>query len=118
MHSPRLLFLDEPTSGVDPSPRRAFWDLIYELSQDGVTVLVTTHYMDEAEYCERVEIMRQGRLLALDTPVALKSTVVPGRVWEIFARALAPRWPCSMRVRRSSVPAWPAITFGRLRLPM
>jgi ABC-2 type transport system ATP-binding protein len=90
VHGPRLLFLDEPTSGVDPSARRAFWDLIYELSRDGVTILVTTHYMDEAEYCERVGIMREGRLLAMDTPIALKSQVVPGRVWEISATSLPP----------------------------
>ena len=90
VHSPRLLFLDEPTSGVDPGARRAFWDLIYELSLDGVTVLVTTHYMDEAEYCGRVGIMREGRLLAIDTPLALKAQVVPGRIWEIFAPALPP----------------------------
>lgn len=90
VHSPRLLFLDEPTSGVDPSARRAFWDLIYELSRDGVTILVTTHYMDEAEYCERVGIMREGRLLAMETPSALKSQVVPGRVWEISAPSLPP----------------------------
>jgi ABC-2 type transport system ATP-binding protein len=90
VHGPRLLFLDEPTSGVDPSARRAFWDLIYELAQDGVTVLVTTHYMDEAEYCERVGIMREGRLLAIDTPLALKARVIPGPVWEIFATSLSP----------------------------
>ncbi len=90
VHSPRLLFLDEPTSGVDPSARRAFWDLIYDLSRDGVTILVTTHYMDEAEYCERVGIMREGRLLAMDTPGTLKAQVVPGQVWEIFAPLLTP----------------------------
>jgi ABC-2 type transport system ATP-binding protein len=90
VHGPRLLFLDEPTSGVDPRARRAFWDLIYELSRDGVTVLVTTHYMDEAEYCERVGIMREGRLLAIDTPAVLKARIVPGRVWEISALSLPP----------------------------
>jgi len=68
VHEPKLLFLDEPTSGVDPTARRAFWDLIYELAEGGVTILVTTHYMDEAEYCERVGIMRAGKLLAMDTP--------------------------------------------------
>jgi ABC-2 type transport system ATP-binding protein len=63
------LFLDEPTSGVDPTARRAFWDLIYQLAESGVTILVTTHYMDEAEYCERVVgVMRDGKLLAMDTP--------------------------------------------------
>jgi ABC-2 type transport system ATP-binding protein len=88
VHSPKLLFLDEPTSGVDPTARRAFWDLIYELSASGVTVLVTTHYMDEAEYCNRVGMMRDGNLLAMDTPMALKERFVPGDVWELYAEPL------------------------------
>jgi len=88
VHNPRLLFLDEPTSGVDPTARRAFWDLIYSLAESGVTILVTTHYMDEAEYCHRVAMMRDGNLLALDTPLALKSQFVPGNVWEIYAEPL------------------------------
>ncbi len=88
VHHPRLLFLDEPTSGVDPTARLAFWDLIYELAQGGVTILVTTHYMDEAEYCERVGIMRDGRLLAMDTPSNLKRQVIEGDVWEVFVQPL------------------------------
>ena len=84
VHEPRLLFLDEPTSGVDPRARRAFWDLIYELVEQGVTALVTTHYMDEAEYCNRVGIMRDGKLLALDTPSALKSEALPGLAWDVI----------------------------------
>ncbi len=88
VHQPKLLFLDEPTSGVDPTARRAFWDLIYRLAEEGVTVLVTTHYMDEAEYCGRVGIMRDGKLLALDTPAALKASVVPGQVWEAHIQPL------------------------------
>jgi drug efflux transport system ATP-binding protein len=88
VHEPKLLFLDEPTSGVDPTARRAFWDLIYELAENGVTILVTTHYMDEAEYCERVGIMRDGILLAMDTPSNLKSNLIPGDVWEVFAEPL------------------------------
>lgn len=84
VHRPRLLFLDEPTSGVDPRARRAFWDLIYTLVEDGVTALVTTHYMDEAEYCGRVGIMRDGRLLAMDTPTALKSQALPGLAWDVI----------------------------------
>ena len=90
VHQPRLLFLDEPTSGVDPHARRAFWDLIYAVVEQGVTALVTTHYMDEAEYCGRVGIMRNGRLLALDTPLSLKETALPGVVWDVFARPLLP----------------------------
>lgn len=88
VHNPRLLFLDEPTSGVDPSARRSFWDLIYELVGQGVTALVTTHYMDEAEYCGRVGIMREGQLLAIDTPSKLKTSVLPGIAWDIFAEPL------------------------------
>ena len=88
VHEPKLLFLDEPTSGVDPSARRAFWDLIYELAESGVTILVTTHYMDEAEYCERVGVMRDGKLLAMDTPTNLKRTIITGNVWEVFAHPL------------------------------
>ncbi len=84
VHRPRLLFLDEPTSGVDPTARRAFWDLIYELIAEGVSALVTTHYMDEAEYCGRVGIMRDGRLLAMDAPSALKESALPGLAWDVF----------------------------------
>lgn len=90
VHSPQLLFLDEPTSGVDPTARRAFWDLIYTLTEQGVTIFVTTHYMDEAEYCGRVGIMRAGKLLAMDTPSALKAGTLPGRAWEVFAEPLLP----------------------------
>src|SRR3990172_4911677 len=88
VHEPKLLFLDEPTSGVDPTARRAFWDLIYELAEGGVTILVTTHYMDEAEYCERVGVMRDGKLLAMDTPTNLKKSIIKGDVWEISATPL------------------------------
>lgn len=84
VHRPKLLFLDEPTSGVDPTARRAFWDLIYELLESGVTALVTTHYMDEAEYCNRIGIMHQGSLLALDTPSALKKSALPGSAWDVY----------------------------------
>jgi ABC-2 type transport system ATP-binding protein len=87
VHQPGLLFLDEPTSGVDPLARRAFWDLIYTLSAQGVTIMVTTHYMDEAEYCSLVGIMRAGRLLALEEPGRLKSSL-PGKVWEVSAEPL------------------------------
>ena len=88
VHEPKLLFLDEPTSGVDPTARRAFWDLIYDLASSGVTVFVTTHYMDEAEYCERVGIMRAGELLAMDTPGNLKKNILAGDVWQVAALPL------------------------------
>lgn len=90
VHQPRLLFLDEPTSGVDPTARRAFWDLIYTVVDQGVTALVTTHYMDEAEYCGRVGIMRDGKLLAMDSPSSLKRHALPGIAWDVFAQPLLP----------------------------
>lgn len=83
VHRPQLLFLDEPTSGVDPSARRVFWDLIYDLAERGVTIFVTTHYMDEAEHCHRVGIMFRGELLALDTPSGLKNSALPGAAWDV-----------------------------------
>jgi ABC-2 type transport system ATP-binding protein len=88
VHSPKMLFLDEPTSGVDPTARRAFWDLIYQLASEGVTIMVTTHYMDEAEYCNRVGMMRAGKLLAMDTPLALKEKLITDDVWEIYTDPL------------------------------
>jgi len=90
VHRPQLLFLDEPTSGVDPEARRAFWDIIYTLAEEGATVFVSTHYMDEAEHCGRLGIMNKGRLLALDSPSALKRTVVAGAAWNIIAQPLMP----------------------------
>ncbi len=90
VHSPQLLLLDEPTSGVDPSARRLFWDLIDQLANNGTTVFVTTHYMDEAEYCGRLGIMNEGRLLAMDTPQALKSSSLPGPAWDLVLDALIP----------------------------
>jgi ABC-2 type transport system ATP-binding protein len=84
LHEPRILFLDEPTAGVDPAARRSFWDLIRTLARGGTTVFVTTHYMDEAEYCGRIGFMVDGRLRALDTPQALKRAFVPGRLFEVL----------------------------------
>jgi ABC-2 type transport system ATP-binding protein len=75
LHEPPILFLDEPTSGVDPIARRGFWDLIYQLSASGHTIFVSTHYMDEAEYCHRVALMYRGKVIALDSPDALKRTL-------------------------------------------
>ncbi|HOR01236.1 MAG TPA: ABC transporter ATP-binding protein [Anaerolineae bacterium] len=83
VHRPRVLFLDEPTAGVDPISRRRFWALIYAMAKEGVTILVTTHYMDEAELCQRVGFISQGKLLALDTPARLKETQMRGQVLEI-----------------------------------
>jgi ABC-2 type transport system ATP-binding protein len=83
VHRPKLLFLDEPTSGVDPAARRVFWDLIYGLASEGVTIFVTTHYMDEAEHCHRAGIMFRGNLLALDTPSGLKTSALPGAAWDV-----------------------------------
>jgi len=83
VHRPKVIFLDEPTAGVDPISRREFWGLIYAMSKKGVTVLVTTHYMDEAELCQRVGFISQGRLVALDTPARLKETQMRGQVLEI-----------------------------------
>jgi len=75
LHRPPILFLDEPTSGVDPISRRSFWDLIYTFADQGVTVLVSTHYMEEAEYCHRLALMNRGRLIALDTPARLREAM-------------------------------------------
>ncbi|MDE6534748.1 MAG: ABC transporter ATP-binding protein, partial [Muribaculaceae bacterium] len=72
IHNPKVVFLDEPTGGVDPITRRRFWELIYKVSSEGMTVFVTTHYLDEAEYCNRVSIMVDGRIKALNSPAALK----------------------------------------------
>ena len=72
-HEPDIVFLDEPTGGVDPATRRQFWELIYEAAQRGITVFVTTHYMDEAEYCDRISIMVDGKISAIGTPNELKT---------------------------------------------
>ncbi len=88
IHRPTLIFLDEPTSGVDPVARRSFWDLIYQLGEEGVTSFVTTHYMDEAEFCHRVGILRRGALLAMDTPSRLKAERLPGVAWDVYAEPL------------------------------
>jgi len=88
LHRPPIIFLDEPTSGVDPVSRRRFWELIQELSAEGVTVFVTTHYMDEAEYCNRLALIFQGRLIALGTPNQLKLNSVDGDLLTIEATPL------------------------------
>jgi len=83
VHRPKVVFLDEPTAGVDPISRREFWGLIYAMAKKGVTVMVTTHYMDEAELCQRVGFLSQGRLVALDSPTRLKQVEMRGQVLEI-----------------------------------
>jgi ABC-2 type transport system ATP-binding protein len=84
LHEPKIVFLDEPTGGVDPVTRRQFWDLIYSAAEKGVTIFVTTHYMDEAEYCNRVSIMVDGRVEALDTPSELKKQHSARSMDEVF----------------------------------
>lgn len=84
IHRPEIVFLDEPTGGVDPITRRQFWELIYEAAADGTTIFVTTHYMDEAEYCSRVSIMVDGKIAALDTPTHLKQQFAAKSMDEVF----------------------------------
>ena len=86
IHDPEIVFLDEPTSGVDPITRRQFWSLIYEAAYKGVTIFLTTHYMDESEYCDRVSIMVDGRIAALDKPQQLKKTFAADSMNEVFIR--------------------------------
>lgn len=83
-HSPKIVFLDEPTSGVDPITRRQFWDLIYEAAHNGITVFVTTHYMDEAEYCDRISIMVDGEIKALNSPDKLKNNFNCNSIDDVF----------------------------------
>jgi ABC-2 type transport system ATP-binding protein len=90
LHEPKIVFLDEPTSGVDPITRRQFWELIYEAAHAGTTVLVTTHYMDEAEYCDRISIMVAGRIDAMGTPGELKQQFGVGSIDEVFVRLARP----------------------------
>ena len=90
IHEPRIVFLDEPTSGVDPITRRQFWELIYETASAGTTVLVSTHYMDEAEYCDRISIMVAGRIAAIGTPAELKARFRVGSIDELFVRLARP----------------------------
>jgi ABC-2 type transport system ATP-binding protein len=89
-HEPKIVFLDEPTGGVDPITRRQFWEMIYETASAGITVFVTTHYMDEAEYCDRISIMNEGRIVALDTPENLKKQYKTDSVEEVFIKIARP----------------------------
>lgn len=90
IHNPEIVFLDEPTGGVDPITRRQFWDMIYEAASKGTTVFVTTHYMDEAEYCDRVSIMVDGRIEALDTPAQLKEQYAADSMDAVFIKLARP----------------------------
>ncbi len=89
-HDPGIVFLDEPTSGVDPITRRQFWEMIYETAARGITIFVTTHYMDEAEYCDRVTIMNEGRIVALDSPSVLREKYGTSSVEELFVKITRP----------------------------
>jgi ABC-2 type transport system ATP-binding protein len=91
LHEPKIVFLDEPTGGVDPITRRQFWEMIYETAARGITLFVTTHYMDEAEYCDRISIMSEGRIVALDTPAALKKQYNAASVDEVFVKIARPK---------------------------
>jgi ABC-2 type transport system ATP-binding protein len=90
LHRPRIIFLDEPTGGVDPITRRQFWELIYQTAATGTTVLVTTHYMDEAEYCDRISIMVAGKIGAMGTPAELKRQFETDSMDEVFVRLARP----------------------------
>ena len=90
LHEPKIVFLDEPTGGVDPITRRQFWEMIYETASRGITVFVTTHYMDEAEYCDRISIMSDGKIVALDTPEQLKKQYNAATVEEVFIKIARP----------------------------
>ena len=99
IHNPKIVFLDEPTGGVDPMTRRQFWDMIFEASREGITIFVTTHYMDEAEYCDRISIMNEGKIVALDTPANLKKQYNATSIEEVFikiARPVIPSTPGSL----------------------
>lgn len=93
-HDPKIVFLDEPTGGVDPVTRRQFWELIYQAADRGITIFVTTHYMDEAEYCDRVSIMVDGKIEALDTPAELKRKFGVSTMYDVFLH-LARKAKCS-----------------------
>ena len=90
LHDPQIIFLDEPTGGVDPITRRQFWDLIYQAARRGVTIFVTTHYMDEAEYCDRISIMVEGAIAAMGTPSDLKTSFGVKTMDEVFVKLVRP----------------------------
>ena len=128
LHEPQIVFLDEPTAGVDPSSRREFWNLIRDLAASGTTVFVTTHYMDEAEYCARVGLMVAGRLVALDTPRRLAEEHVPGRMFNVSGLGLLRALPALRALpgvlaadpfgSRLHVRVEPSLTPERLRVAL
>jgi ABC-2 type transport system ATP-binding protein len=108
LHQPPILFLDEPTSGVDPISRRNFWDLIYEFSGSGTTVFVSTHYMEEAEYCHRLALMNRGHLIALDRPAALRA-----RLTEPILEITTDHGPATAQALQGAPGVIEAAMFGR-----
>jgi ABC-2 type transport system ATP-binding protein len=108
LHEPALLFLDEPTSGVDPSARRRFWDLINDLAREGTTVLVSTHYLEEAEYCNRLVLMNRGRVIALDDPAGMR-----GRMSEPLLEIITPESPRAVDALQGTEGVVEAAMFGR-----
>jgi drug efflux transport system ATP-binding protein len=109
LHRPPIVFLDEPTSGVDPVSRRQFWELIHEMSSEGVTVFVTTHYMDEAEYCNRLVLIDRGRIVAMGTPTELKRGSMKGQLLLVECEPLGP----GLEALRSAPGVEDAAVFGR-----
>lgn len=109
LHDPPILFLDEPTSGVDPVARRAFWDLIYQFAESGTTVFVSTHYMEEAEYCTRLALMNRGRLIALDRPAAFKQSMA-----EPLFHLTTDNAPLAVKALQGAPGVAAAALFGRL----
>jgi ABC-2 type transport system ATP-binding protein len=108
LHEPPILFLDEPTSGVDPLARRAFWELIYQFAESGTTVFVSTHYMEEAEYCTRLALMNRGRVIALDRPAGFKSTME-----ESILQLETDNAPVAVEVLQAAPSVITAAMFGR-----
>lgn len=108
LHRPPILFLDEPTSGVDPISRRRFWDLIHQLAAEGVTVFVTTHYMDEAEYCDRLMMIHQGKIVASGSPTDLKQHAMSGELLLLECEPLGP----ALDLLRTTPDVWDAAVFG------
>jgi len=108
LHKPPIIFLDEPTSGVDPITRRRFWELIHDMAEEGVTVFVTTHYMEEAEYCNRLALIFRGKLVALDTPTELKQSAMRGELLLVECEPLGP----ALETLQSAAGVMDAAVFG------